>query len=230
MIRLKWITLKINANLDTLADFFINQSFNRSSSSGFVLNLINNEYIEGEFVQRTVHKETIIRPDSSEEIIEIERFNYINFKICHLKMDVFLVELKNPPRSLSDFLNFIHSRLTQSMIAMPVELDVMNILNGLRRNDKLTATKIKKIKASSIKLSLRSSATIEVQSHENAYKELLDNFPFESIIIDYVNVSASHNGKKVNFSIKKTGLSSDSIEVGHEVKKVIIEDLSKLDF
>ena len=113
---------------------------------------------------------------------------------------------------------------------MPVELDVMNILNGLRRNDKLTATKIKKIKASSIKLSLRSSATIEVQSHENAYKELLDNFPFESIIIDYVNVSASHNGKKVNFSIKKTGLSSDSIEVGHEVKKVIIEDLSKLDF
>lgn len=223
MIRLKWIILRTNATLDDLAEIFVRHEFSKDNSSGFQINLVNNENIEGEFIQRSLQREVIYRPDSSEDVVEIERFSYLNFKLSYVKDDFYLVEVKNPPRILSDFLNYIHARLSHNLIADSVELDVMKVLELIKKKEDFTSVKIKKIKVSSIALNLRTVASIEIQSHENAYQEFIDNFRFESFSIDYIKLIAKYNGNTVNLLIKKTGLTTDIIEIGNVVKDIITE-------
>lgn len=223
MIRLKWIILQTKATLDDLAELFFINEFSQESSNGFHLNLVNNEVIEGEFIQRSVQRETIHRPDSSEEVLEIERFSYLDFRVSYIKNNYFLVELKNPPRTLSDFLNYIHSKLSHHLVVDSVELDVMKVVDLIKNRDGFSSVKIKKIKVSSIALDLRSAASIEIQSHENAYKDFMDNFNFNSFSVDCIKLIANYSGKSVNLLIKKTGISSDTIEISKIVKEIIEE-------
>ena len=221
MIRFKWIIIRTSAKFDDLANMLIENSFIENSTSGFLVNLVNNDYIEGDFVQRTINKEKIIRPDTTEDIIEIERFNYLRFNISYVKESYYLISLINPPRKIFDFLNYINFHLGTRIIVIPVELDVMDVIGFIRSDKKTKSLSIKKIKVSAIELSVRSSASIEIQSHDNAHEEFMKNFSFDKFIVDNVKALAIYDGRKINLSIKKTGVSSEGIDITFIIKEII---------
>lgn len=221
MIRFKWITIKTHAKFDDLANMLLENSFIENSTSGFLIGLINNDFIEGDFVQRTITKEKIVRPDSSEDIIEIERFNYLSFNIVLINEGLYLISLKNPPRSIMDFLNYINIHLHNRIIVTPVELDVMNIVEIIRSDVNTKSLTIKKIKISAIELGVRSSASIEIQSHNNAYEDFLKSFSFEKYIVENVKAQANYDGVKMNFLIKKTGFSSEGLDITFIIREIL---------
>ncbi|MFQ2176047.1 hypothetical protein ACK33V_02345 [Aeromonas veronii] len=210
--RIKLMRMKTNIHVHELYKYFSTITFTQNSSFGFLNQNFDLELnsIRSTYVERDISNQEFIDPFGRAYTQTLISYNSFNFKIEPMFDGIFLLSIISPPRTIKNFIRIISEFFECQLSFSSVELSIIDLVDILTSNKKVSLFKISKLKACGIRLNESSTANIEISSKSNAIDDIKDYIKDTEYRIEKLSGSMMFNNQKMIFEINKNGLISIS--------------------
>jgi len=199
--------------------------YQEESQSGFEIIKTGRKSLYAKFVEKIIFSEMIVYPDGSEESVERITFNIFKFNVIPISSGKLLIQALNPSRGLKTFVQSVATTLNNPAIDKADILPI-DVYNFFRNNGDTGRIEVRKVSASNIKLSDKSSAKIEVISQGNALKELKSQYKDKQIKIDSLNFYVAYKSLQRGVEVTSSGAVRCEREVVDLIAEYVIDSNS----
>jgi len=226
MNRTKWLKIEISSTHKKLVDSIRATRFDDQTGYGFDLSFRDGKNISAKFIEKIASVEVVTDPYGVSTRIETTRYSSIDFQLHAFSLDDitgYFMEINSPPRSLRTFISAL-SKCVSDLTVSEVEIPVLEVFRLLRKSS--MSARLTRIKASQMKLTKESVATVDVISISNALADLKSFFPDSEMLIDKIRVERPFGAMPHAMEITRTGLISTDSDYADTASRFIHDILT----
>ena len=213
MTRTKWLALSLDRSTSEIPDLLNQQQYFRDRATGFELTDVQGNRIRGKFIEEIITNEIVIDPFGEEILNNVRRYSIFDFQITPIKKHRFLIRINNPPRSLKNFIANLSDAFGFGFAIEPLNIDVLAMIQHLRRLSGIRRWTIRKVRMAHIPLSNSSLAKIEVISDVDAYQDLQKSLDVKNASLEQATVELRDENIISEIELVSTGVISGDLDV-----------------
>lgn len=214
LTKLKFFKFQKSFDINTLVNAINDFQYNEQNSIGFDISTYDSTSINARFIEKIKVMEVITNPYGETEEIELIRYNSFEFEIFVFEKVNYL-KIYNCPRSLKKFVEHFANALSYSFSLNVIKPNIDKFYSFIRESNEISRFNVTKLNVSSIPLSEKSNAKMEISSIDNAYSEFKNNTNYNNYVIEKIKLRIRY---KNEFSVANIS-SSGSFEISE-----ILED------
>lgn len=177
----KWIKLQASLGFRKVLALLRETPFTDDRGSGFEVLELERNNVRLKFCERLVDREEVIDPFGAVNEMQTVRYTFLVFNLKLQGTDLFSLELLNPPRSIKRLITDLREALGDITVS-ELAFDPLLLHNEWRKKN--AAGRVRKLRATNLLLSARSSAKVEISSHQDALIEFRKAFGNMECVID----------------------------------------------
>lgn len=178
MIKSKWIDAALpNGFENTVKNLYLFPARSSGSESGFEIIDLSTHSCTAEYVFHEERIEPSLTTNGRQIEVVIKSIKRERFCLISTTDKRGYVVVQNPGRSLKKLLDFLHSATGGGVFYQPVRVPLEYFIKVLRKTYGRRAVSLKRVRANNIRISESASATIEISSSADAFKELRNTYP-----------------------------------------------------
>lgn len=186
-MKTRWFNANFPAGIDELYNSIVNTPFNSDKGWGFLINSYDRDVISSKYIEKVEVREVITDPYGNET--EFKHFKYIqfNFWVYKTTRKNLLLIIECPPRSIKNFISSVikatNSDFSVSLLPINVEDFISQLTNHFKN------IQVHKAKLKGLTFSKNTSGTLELESSNDAIKEISDVFKSAKFVIEKVKLN-----------------------------------------
>lgn len=178
MNKYKWLIVNLPMNLVALSELLSSYKFKNDSQQGFIISKASKNELTGKFLEKRVLIKEVFNPFGLPN--EVSTVDYIitefSFHLIPSK-DYYLLELKNAPRTVKPFINFLNKAMGFGFTLKEFKFDPIQFSSKIE--SVFGEIMINKVSVSELNLNNKATANIQISS-ETDVREVLTNKIFVS--------------------------------------------------
>lgn len=200
--RFQWSEIKpfSPTEFSKLSKVFLREKYTEQRGFGVLLRERRDDYIVGDFIEKSISKERIIDPFGKETLFEIPRYRSLSFRVSIAYPQLTLINLH---RSVGVFVTFLGDALDNRITITPIVFDLPQVINLLRKNAEVTS--VEKLHARNITLTRTISAEAIVQGAEDVTKAAANLIGKKAFLFSSARIQFSLDGNLFSTEIMATG-------------------------
>ncbi|WP_186110683.1 hypothetical protein [Burkholderia gladioli] len=227
MNKTKWLKIEVECTHKKLVDLVRLAQFSERIGYGFNLLFRDERNVGLRFIEKIASVEVITDPYGVSTSVETTRYLSIRFQLYVFSAGDatrYFMEVNSPPRSLRTLVAALANTVPGVMVS-EVDIPVLDAFAVLRKSS-ITA-RLTRIKASQLKLTEDSVATIEVVSVKNAAADLKRFFPSNDVTVDKIRVDRPFGTSAHAIELTRSGLISADVEYAETASQFVLDLLTK---
>ena len=162
--RFKWFSVSPmrREELKAASERFLKEKYVDSKGFGVLLQDVRSNYLNGQYIEKTIVKERVVDPFGKETVFEIPQYRTVFFRLASSFPQL---ELVNPLRSLGQFLTFFGDCTDNSTAVEPVIFDLASVCDLLHKDGEQVT--VRNASVSNIVLSNTVSADASIHGEED---------------------------------------------------------------
>ncbi|MDP3457427.1 hypothetical protein [Methyloversatilis sp.] len=208
MHRSKWLCLSTSCNHKSVTEQIRSNRYNTEENRGFDISFRDSLKIGATFIEKTIEREIVIDPFGESTSIETTRYLSTSFHLHLLesKQDTrYALEILSPRKSIRSLI-FTLSDVLRGAVVDEIKIPLIAAFNKIKKSS--PDARIRRIKASSIKISEKSIASIDITSIEEADNDFFRAFGESDSIIERIWVTAPFDTYPHQFELSRSGNST----------------------
>lgn len=173
MKKVKWLYSELGHSIEELSDIFKSNQYSNAHGRGLILSSRNRESLSGRYIEKIVKVSRIVDPFGEETYQELTSYYTCNFQI---QAKSSLLCIIDPPRTIRNFVSYLHSLLGLGLVISEVTVDPYEWLMAI--DTKLKIPAVTNITATGIRMSEHGLAKVNVAGKKDVradFFELLNN-------------------------------------------------------
>jgi len=162
--RFQWfrVTPMRQKELKAASERFLKEKYVDSRGFGVLLQDVRSNYLNGQYIEKTIVKQRVVDPFGKETIFEIPQYRTVFFRLASTSPQL---ELVNPLRSLGQFLTFFGDCTDNATTVEPVSFELAAVCDLLRNDGEEVSAR--HVSISNIALSNTVSADASIHGEED---------------------------------------------------------------
>lgn len=223
--RQRYYKMFFNSSFTVFTNKLREYAYNDDTSIGFDLIDISKNHLNSRYIEKQNITEEIIHPYGDVEKTTFVRYIIFNFQIILAAKGVALIRIINPPSSLKSFVSKLSETYQNGFFISKIQFEVENIYLGIISNSNIDRFLVTKLEASSIPFGKKTTASIKLNSTDNAYDELISKYKKQQYILDKMAMNARINGEEESIEITSSGLVTCTNGFESIIEKHILETI-----
>ncbi len=220
MNKYKWLVVNLPIDLVELSNITSNYRFKDESKQGFIISKASQSELTGKFLEKKTLIRELFNPFGMPN--EVSTIDYVitefSFYLIFSK-NCYLLELKNPPRTLKPFINFLNKIIGIGFTLKEFKLDPIQFSSEIE--SVFGEIMINKVNISELNINNRATANIQINS-ETDVREVLTNKMFANKKLKIKSIQGSFLASE--YSGGKFQLFSNStVALSHFPERVFIK-------
>lgn len=194
MNKYKWLIVDLPMNLSDLSKLMSKHKFSHGSKQGFILSKASESELTGKFLEEKILIKEVFNPFGESNEISTTDYIVTNFSFNFISSkNIFLLELKNQPRTLRPFINFLNKIIGLGLTLNEFKFNPIQIADEIENIfGKIT---ISKINISELNIKNKATANIQINS-ETDVREVLNSTIFKDKKFNIKSIQASFTGSE----------------------------------
>lgn len=225
MNKYKWLIVNLPMDLSDLSKLMSNHKFNYESKQGFIISKASKSELTGKFLEKKVLVKEVFNPFGESNEVSTTDYIVTNFSFnCISSRNIFLLELKNQPRTLRPFINFLNKIVGLGFTLNEFKFNPIQLTDEIEHIfGKIT---VSKVNISELNISNKATANIQINS-ETDVREVLNSALFKDKKFTIKSIQASFTDSE--YSGGKLQLFSNStIVLSHIPERTFIKKFTQI--
>ena len=171
MNKYKWLIVNLPINLVELSELLSSHKFKNDSQQGFIISKASKSELSGKFLEKRVLIKEVFNPFGLPNEVSTVDYIITEFSIYLVSSKKFyLLELKNPPRTVKPFINFLNKTMGFGFTLKEFKFDPIQFSSKIE--SVFGKIIINKVSVSELNLNNKATANIQISS-ETDIREIL---------------------------------------------------------
>lgn len=205
LMKLKFFKFQKSYSINTLVNAINKFQYTESNQIGFDISSYDATSINARFIEKVMVLEVITNPYGASEEIELTRYNSFEFSIFIFEKHCFL-KIYNCPRSLKKLIEQFSKCLSDNFSLNVIKPNIEEFYKYINNSQQVSRINVLKLNVTSIPLSEKSNAKMEILSNENAYYEFKDNTNYTKYSIEKIKLKIRFKNDFTIVNISSSGV------------------------
>jgi len=205
-MKIKWLEIKSDYNVSQFINLFSNNSFNRKSTKGFIIESFTKQEVHTTFIEKKTTQVSIIDPFGNEKIEDRVNYTKIELKLKKLNDIKSEILIYDPPRTIKPLFDFLLCETDLDFSISKVDFDINKFISLIKSKHGSRSITIRSIVAENVFITKDSSAKMTLKSSKGkALSDLKKKLNLSTINLSHAVIDMKSNELTDTIEISKSG-------------------------
>jgi hypothetical protein len=199
--RIRWFAAKWPISLRTLASKMKSHAFREDSVSGFIIDRVRDNLVNGRYVEKVSYQETLTTPFGEEQIFDRVEYRQLEFNLFSTFPNI---EFWDAPRSTQGYVSKLMELNNFAVTLAPLSVDLLKWVTTFQAVIHAEIT-VDSLQISGLEIEPDITARISINSNKDVREALQRLTKSKQFHLDRVQLKLQHEGRPVFIQMANNG-------------------------